>query len=148
MKKIINLDCDGTWIDLYGVEGWLDDLQNLRTRPYIEAKPLVNLSWLARTLNEMQVAGWEINIISWTAKNPDIEFHQAVVEAKLSWLETHIPSVHWDNVYILPYGTPKQSVSSGFLFDDEQQNRDAWGENAFDEKNLIHVLRELLKGVN
>lgn len=27
MERKIWLDCDGTWIDLYGVENWLDMLQ-------------------------------------------------------------------------------------------------------------------------
>ena len=144
MVKVINLDCDGTWIDLYGVDGWLDDLQNLRTRPYIEAKPLVNLSVLARVLNQLQREGWTLNIISWTAKNPDKAFHNAVIKAKKAWLKKHIPSVKWNNVFIVPYGTPKHSLANGLLFDDEEQNRKAWGEGAYTEKDLIKTLRALL----
>lgn len=144
MKKVINLDCDGTWIDLYGVSGWLDDLINERTRPYDEAKPLVNLSLLARTLNQLQRIGYEINIISWTSKNSSTAYHKAVVAAKIAWLNRHIPSVNWDNLYIVPYGTPKQTLSTGYLFDDEAQNRKAWGEGAYSEKDLIKSLRALL----
>ena len=44
--EIVYLDCDGTWVDLYGVENWLDDLKNKSARPYEVAKPLVNLSKL------------------------------------------------------------------------------------------------------
>jgi len=143
-EKIINLDCDGTWIDLYGVEGWLEDLQNMRVRPYLEAKPLVNLSLLARTLNQLQKDGYEINIISWTSKSGDIKYHEEVKAAKLKWLTQHIPSVNWDNIYIVPYGTPKHSLSHGLLFDDEQRNRDNWGTGAHDEKDLIKVLRSFL----
>ena len=40
MEKILNFDMDGTFVDLYGVENWLDDLTNSRTRPYEIAKPL------------------------------------------------------------------------------------------------------------
>lgn len=144
LKKIINLDCDGTWIDLYGVENWLDDLINERTRPYEEAKPLVNLSLLARTLNQLQRIGYEINIISWTSKNSSYEYHEAVKNAKINWLKKHIPSVAWDNLYIVAYGTPKQTLSSGYLFDDEEKNRLAWGEGAMTEKDLIKKLRSLL----
>ena len=42
-SKVINFDMDGTIANLYGVEGWLDDLENFRTRPYEQAKPLVNM---------------------------------------------------------------------------------------------------------
>jgi len=142
--KIINLDMDGTWVNFYGVSGWLADLENENTRPYEEAKPLVNLSLLARTLNKLQREGYEINIISWTSKNSTKRFHEAVVNAKKAWLAKHIPSVRWNNIFIVPYGTPKQSLASGFLFDDEERNRTAWGEGARDEKDLISVLRSLL----
>ena len=60
----IYLDCDGTWIDLYGVENWLDYLQNENPYPYIAAKPLVNLAWLARTIHELQNQNIKIGIIS------------------------------------------------------------------------------------
>ena len=145
MQKIINLDCDGTWIDLYGVENWLDDLINENPRPYLEAKPLVNLSLLARTLNQLQRNGYEINIISWTSKNSSVAYHEEVMTAKITWLKRHIPSVAWDNLYIVPYGTPKQTLSNGYLFDDEERNREAWGEGAYDEKELIKKLRSLLE---
>ena len=65
-EKIINFDMDGTIADLYGVDGWLDDLINGNTRPYDIAKPLLNMSALARVLNKLQRLGYKINIISWT----------------------------------------------------------------------------------
>ena len=36
----IYFDMDGTLANFYGVKGWLDDLQNFRTRPYELAEPL------------------------------------------------------------------------------------------------------------
>ena len=126
------------------MDGWLDDLQHQRVRPYAEAKPLVNLSLLARTLNKLQRNGWTINIISWTSKSGGEDFHNAVVKAKLDWLKKHIPSVHFDNVFIVRYGTPKSSLANGLLFDDEEKNRADWGDGAYDEKNLIATLRSLL----
>lgn len=144
MNRAIYLDCDGTWIDLYGVDGWLDDLINSRPRPYIEAKPLVNLSLLARTLNQLQKQGYTINIITWTSKNSTEEYHNIVAQAKLNWLKKHIKSVHWNNIYILKYGTPKSSCGNGILFDDEEKNRQEWNGIAYDEKNLIKTLRGML----
>lgn len=140
----IYLDCDGTWIDLYGVENWLDDLINERVRPYVEAKPLVNLSLLARILNKLQANGYTINIITWTSKNSTEQYHNAVAQAKIEWLKKHMKSVHWDNIYILHYGTPKSSCGYGILFDDEEKNRQEWNGIAYDEKNLIQVLHGML----
>ena len=39
--KWIWFDCDGTWIDLYGVNGWLEMLINKDVTPYAIAKPLL-----------------------------------------------------------------------------------------------------------
>ena len=52
MTRAIYLDCDGTFIDLYGVDDWLNDLINEKVRPYKIAQPLVNLNYLARLLKK------------------------------------------------------------------------------------------------
>ena len=132
---------DGTIANLYGVEGWLDDLINENTRPYEIAKPLLNLSALARELNRLKRLGKILNIISWTSKNGSIEYNERVKVAKLNWLAKHLKSVKFDNVYIVPYGTPKHEISSGILFDDEVGNREKWGVGAYDVDNILEVLR-------
>lgn len=140
-EKIINFDMDGTFVDLYGVDGWLDDLINGRTRPYEIAKPMINMSAFARRLNYLQKIGYIINVISWTAKNGSTDFNKRVKTAKLNWLAKHLKSVKFDNVYIVPYGTPKHEISSGILFDDEKPNRDKWGVGAYDVNDILGVLR-------
>jgi hypothetical protein len=140
-EKIINFDMDGTIADLYGVDGWLNDLINGDTRPYDIAKPLVNLSSLARILNKLQTKGYIINIISWTAKSGTAEYNERIKASKLKWLAKHLKSVKFNNVYIVPYGTPKHEIASGILFDDEIGNRTAWGVGAYDVDNILGVLK-------
>lgn len=140
MRTIV-FDMDGTIANLYGVEGWIDDLINSNVRPYAIAKPLVNLSALARQINKMQKIGYVFNIISWTSKNGTTEYNRAVAETKLKWLAKHLPSVKWNNIFIIPYRTPKHEISSGILFDDEIDNRTAWGVGAYDVDNILGVLR-------
>ena len=140
-EKIINFDMDGTFVDLYGVDGWLDDLTNSRTRPYEIAKPMINMSAFARRLNYLQKIGYIINVISWTAKNGSADFNERVRTAKLNWLAKHLKSVKFNNVYIVPYGTPKHEISSGILFDDEKPNRDKWGIGAYDVNDILGVLK-------
>jgi len=60
-------DMDGTLADLYGVENWLPMLRASDPTPYMVARPLVNLSALARVLNRLQREGYEIGVISWTS---------------------------------------------------------------------------------
>ena len=69
MNRRICLDMDGTFVNLYGVENWLEYIINEETTPYEVAKPLVNLSLMARYLNRLQREGYTLTIISWTAKN-------------------------------------------------------------------------------
>lgn len=141
LPKIINFDLDGTIADLYGVDGWLNDLINGDTRPYDIAKPLVNMSALARVLNGLQRKGYIINIISWTSKSGTAEYNERVKVAKLKWLAKHLKSVKFNNVYIVPYGTPKHTISSGILFDDEEPNRTKWGVGAYDVTDILGVLK-------
>lgn len=137
------LDMDGTFVSLYEVEGWLDDLINYRVRPYEIAKPLVNLSSLARVLNRLIRQGHSINIVSWLSKNSNSVYDAQVKEAKLVWLEKHLPSVNFNQIVILPYGTPKYTAGEGILFDDELANRISWHGTAYDAKDLMEILKKL-----
>lgn len=145
MEKWIWLDCDGTWIDLYGVENWLEMLISEDTTPYRVAKPLVNLSWLARTIHELQAKDFKIGIISWLSKNGTEEYNEQVTITKLNYFKEHLPSVTFDCVNIVPYGTPKSTCGNGILFDDEENNRNEWKGIAYNEENLILKMRNILK---
>lgn len=137
-------DMDGTIADLYAVEDWLPKLRAHDASPYAEAAPMLRLCTLARLLNRLQREGYEIGIISWLSKDPDPDYGEAVTFAKMAWLAEHLPSVHWNTIYIVPYGTPKHEVcGSGILFDDEAPNRSAWGEGAHDATEIFEILREL-----
>ena len=139
----INFDMDGTIANLYGVDNWLDYLINSNTYPYEVAKPLVNMSHLARLINRLVKNGHIVNIISWTSKSGTPEYNEAVKEAKIKWLKTHLKSVNFSHIYVVPYGTPKHTISSGILFDDEELNRKNWGEGAYTEKEIFEVLKAI-----
>lgn len=145
MEKWIWLDCDGTWVDLYGVENWLEMLISEDTTPYRIAKPLVNLSWLARTIHELQAKDFKIGVISWLSKNGTEEYNEQVTITKLNYFKEHLPSVTFDCINIVPYGTPKSTCGNGILFDDEENNRNEWKGIAYDEENLILKMRNILK---
>lgn len=142
--KEINFDMDGTFVNLYGVENWLPMLINHIATPYEIAKPLVNMSLFARTLNQLQRNGYKINVISWLAKDSTTEYDEMVTNAKMNWLKNHLPSVKFDNITIVEYGTPKQNLGQGILFDDEIANRENWIGQAFDVDDMIKTLRALL----
>lgn len=137
------MDMDGTIANIYEVEGWLPMLRAYDPTPYMIAKPMLNFSLLARLLHKAQRAGYEIGIVSWLSKNSNPSYDMAVAQAKMDWLHQHLPSVVWDDIKILPYGTPKHEVCSGILFDDEEPNRIGWGEGAYTPDMIIEVLKTL-----
>ena len=143
MIRQINFDMDGTIANLYGVENWLEKLVNNDPSPYKEAKPMVNMAVLARYLNKLIKAGYEVNIISWLAKNSNESYDELVTQAKIDWLKTHLKSVKFTNINIVAYGTYKENLGKGILFDDEENNRKYWKGEAYDEKNILEILKKL-----
>lgn len=144
--KMICFDMDGTIADLYGVENWLDYLIAENTFPYANAKPLLRLSALARKLNALQRNGYNLAIISWLSKSGSEEYNQAVTATKKAWLAKHLPSVNWDKIIIVPYGTPKENYClspEDILFDDEKRNRENWNGVAYDVNNILEILKQI-----
>ena len=139
-------DMDGVLVGLYDVTDWLSKLRDYDPSPYAVAKPLVNLSQLARYLNKAQKRGHQIGIISWLSKDPDPDYGVMVTHTKRIWLSNHLPSVKWDEIKIVPYGVNKwESCGEGILFDDEERNRTAWGGKAYEPSEIFQILNELIK---
>ena len=142
--KAIYFDMDGTIANLYGVPNWLECLERSDVHPYEVAAPLINMQALAHRLNNLRARGYHIGIVSWTSKYGTDEFNEATRVAKLRWLKKHLGSVIWDEIKIIPYGSPKSkavqySGQGSVLFDDEKQNQNEWleaGGFGLDEKHI------------
>lgn len=146
MTKGIWFDMDGTIANLYAVEGWLNDLRAESTRPYKEAVPMLNFSLFARLLNQLQKRGWKIGIISWTSKGGSEAYNMAVEMVKRAWLAKHLPSVQWDEIRVVRYGTNKwETCGGGILFDDEEGNRTAWQSDSYEPNRITEILKNLGK---
>lgn len=139
----INFDMDGTIANLYGVDGWLEKLINEDATPYANAQPLIDMRKLSRALRKTQAKGNEIAIISWGSKGGSLEYLERVRKAKEYWLRKHLPKVEWNDIKVVPYGTPKSQIGNGILFDDEQKNLDEWGENAYTPNQIFKVLAHI-----
>ena len=146
MNITINFDMDGTIADLYANPNWLPLLRAFDPTPYATAKPQLRLATLARLLKNLQRNGYRIAVISWLSKESTAEYDEAVTATKLAWLAEHLPSVHWDEIHIVPYGTPKLNFCHNpldVLFDDEERNRTNWTGRAYDVQNILEILREI-----
>ena len=142
----ICFDMDGTIADLYGVDGWLENLIAEDVRPYREAKVLLNMNSLAKVLNKLQKQGHEIVVISWLSKCGSAEYDEKVTATKKAWLAKHLGSVKFDEINIVRYGVNKDSFrksDSDILFDDEEQNREAWNGKAYDVNSILEVLKAI-----
>ena len=151
MTKAIYFDMDGTIANFYGVDGWLSCLESCDPRPYAQAAPLLRLSALAKVLNRLQKNGYKIGIVSWLAKNSNEEFDRKVTATKIHWLKVHLKSVQFDEIHIVKYGTPKEEVvdfPNGILFDDEMPNRKNWKGKAYDECQIMEVLKNIEQSIS
>lgn len=124
MKELptIWLDMDGTIADLYSVVDWLPMLIAGNTRPYREAKLLLNDNQI-EFLQEYIAAGGHVGIISWTAKGGTAEYNNRVRSAKIGWLKKHLP-LPYAEIHVVKHGTPKSKFGKkgDILVDDEEYN--------------------------
>ena len=149
-EKWIWFDMDGTIADLYGVEGWLDDLINLNTRPYEKAKLLYDNADLLYMLGLLREKGYHIGVISWGSKAKNENFDREVEFVKREWLYEKCISDFLDRIIVTAYGVRKadtcRKYGSGILVDDEEQNRKAWdlGRTINANENIIEALKALV----
>ena len=137
-------DMDGTIANLYAVDGWLDSIIARDTHPYEVASPMIDTLALCAFLNDAKANGHEIGIISWTAKGGSDEYNARVATAKREWLARNLPTVTWNTIKVVAYGTNKKTAcGDGILFDDEEPNRKAWGRGAYEPREILEILARL-----
>jgi hypothetical protein len=147
-NKVLVFDMDGTLADFYGVVGWLSDLQAEDVRPYVVAKPLLDMDVLATALEMLKDFGYKIVITTWLAKGGSENFNNRIRKAKLDWLEKY--GFPYDEIHLVKYGTTKANCTrklSGYqiLFDDNEKIRKGWNlGQAVDAKDLNKTVFEIL----
>ena len=149
MKKMLVFDMDGTIADFYGVQGWLEDLQNESTRPYETAKPLYDMDTLCEILEIFRSLGWVIVVTTWLAKGSTKSYDDEVRKAKLEWLAKY--NFPYDEIHLVKYGTTKANCTRNkadyqILIDDNEQVRKGWhlGDTINANENILEKLVDLL----
>lgn len=147
-NRWIWLDMDGTFADLYAVDGWLDDLIAHNVRPYREAKPMYDMYDFITILLGLKIIGYKIGIVSWLSKDHNQEYEKAVTATKIEWLTRYGMDKILDEILITSYGVNKsitcEKYGFGILVDDEEQNRKEWN-NGFTINAQKNILKELTK---
>jgi hypothetical protein len=129
MNKTLVFDMDGTIANLYGVNGWLDDLMASNPRPYEVAEPMYDMEVLTAILQVLKYMGWKVVVTTWLAKGSTKEYDALVREAKIAWLDKY--DFPYDEIHLVKYGTTKANCTrkiGGFqiLVDDNEQVRRGW----------------------
>lgn len=129
MSKVIMFDMDGTVYDLYGVDNWLEKLENSDVSAYADGAPLVNLRELEKVCRALIEKGFEIGVITWLSKCGNEKFNRDTTLTKKMWVENNMPYV--TKFTAQTYGTPKQkaldkSVKFAILVDDNADVRKMW----------------------
>lgn len=150
MNKTLVFDMDGTIANFYGVNGWLNDLQNENTRPYDIAEPLYNMDILNAILDVLRLQGWRIVVTTWLAKGSTKAYDDMVRISKIQWLKKH--NFIYDEIHLVKYGTTKANCTrknGGYqiLVDDNAQIRKGWtlGDTIDANKNIIDELLKILE---
>lgn len=121
-EKVLVFDMDGTIVDFYSVEDWLNCLMNEDATPYKVAEPMIDMTEFVKCLNQLKNLGWRIAVTSWLSKDATPEFKKEIRKAKQNWLEKY--SIPVDETHFVKYGTPKQYCTKGkyqILFDDDDE---------------------------
>lgn len=149
-EKVLVLDMDGTLANLYADPEWLEKLRAEDPAPYIEAEAMWDMWELARTLEEMQINGWRVVIVSWLSKDASPKYAAAIRRAKREWLADW--SVPWDEAHFVRYGSPKNQViknlpAGSWLVDDDKKVREHWetGKGQTIDPTATHDLPALLR---
>ena len=149
MTKALVFDMDGTIADLYGVQGWLEDLRNENPKPYINAKPLYDMVVLGSILEMFKMQGWKIIVTSWLSKESTKEYDKMVRQAKREWLAKY--NFPFDEIHLVAYGTTKANCTrknGGYqvLVDDNAEVRKGWhlGNTINANENILEELKKLL----
>ena len=150
INKVLVFDMDGTIADLYGVEGWLDNLRAEETRPYEIAKPMYDMLALNAILDMFKAIGWKIVVTTWLAKGSTKEYDDKVRKAKVEWLARY--DFPFDEIHLVKYGTTKADCTrkkGGFqvLVDDNEKVRKGWtlGDTINANENILEKLVDLLE---
>ena len=72
---------------------------------------------------------------------------EEVRKEKKRWLARRATSIAWDEIHLVKYGTPKHSCCrdiNGVIFDDNEKVRETWRGKAFNEKQILDILKQLL----
>ena len=144
--KAIYLDMDNTFVDLFNVPAWLENLRNENVAPYEVAAPLCNMDELAQVIEAFRALGVVVGVVSWGAMNGSQEYTRRVKRAKMEWCKRH--GLIFSEFHVVKYNTPKWQVvkiKDAILIDDDNYNCSEWTKHL--DRPTIDPTKENIPGL-
>ena len=154
MSMKIYFDLDGTVYDLYNIPNWLEILRNENPDVYSMGKKLFS-DELYKVSATLMRYGVKFGVITWGSMVASPEFEIESENAKRQWVNKNLPFV--ESFVYQQYGTPKQQAiknrtKNDILIDDNSEVLKTWvnnktrkGYQVTDERNVVEILKEILK---
>lgn len=147
--KALIFDMDGTIVDFYAIDNWLEKIRNEDISPYVEASPIYDMDTLGVIASMFQSLGYRIVVVSWGSKGASKEYNKAVRKAKLDWLQRY--GFPYDELHVVKYGTPKQKFIKddlSILIDDSDKVlADFLKSSKGNEKRVIDAKHNIMKAL-
>ncbi|MGN0961492.1 MAG: hypothetical protein ACI4PF_04765 [Christensenellales bacterium] len=138
MSKKIYFDLDGTVYNLYGIENWLQYLDEENSEVFLMGDFMVDYKKFMDCIASLTKKGYSFGVITWLPMRASVEFEEDCRQQKIKWVKQFLPFV--TEITCQSYGIPKQNAiqkksEKMFLIDDNKEVCNIWEQ----EKNCIAV---------
>lgn len=147
--KTIYLDMDGTFYNLYGINGWLEELLNESKNIFTKGQCLYNINELKNALAKVKEK-YNLGIITWTPRKCRKTYIGNTAKQKYKWLRQNELINYFNEIKIVSYGTEKYTLmgENDILIDDDKRNIEKcneYGKNGIltNGKDLIKILENI-----
>lgn len=132
MSKKVYFDLDGTLYNLYGIENWLDYLENEKSGIFLVGKFIGDYEGFINEIQRLLVGGYEFGVITWLPMGASREYEEKCRAEKATWIKKYLPFA--TEINICSYGIPKQNCvqkrcSEMILIDDNTEVCKVWDTN-------------------
>ena len=133
----IYLDMDGTFYNLYEIDGWLNELLTESKNIFTKGNALYKIEDLQKTFENVS-SKYELGIITWTPKECRKTYVGNTAKQKYKWLRENDLIKYFSKIVMIEYGKEKYKYmkENDILIDDDMKNITTAKEN---NRKAIHT---------
>lgn len=140
MSTTIYFDMDGTVYNLYGLNEWLEKIQEEKKNVFSADLPLFAPSIFYDTVTKLLHLGVKFGVITWLPMGATPEYEEICRREKNEWCKKYLPFI--SSFVAQTYGTPKQQAitkhaKTEILIDDNKEVCEIW--NTEKQRKSINI---------